>query len=328
MYASLVSLLYACDAPRDNPLDPEADNFIGLRGSIAGKVTNLISAPVTDALVLTIPGCRGAFTDSLGNYIIEDVETDVDSRDYQIFCAPSGFEPDTLSVTVYPGSLAVRDFRLDALPVIQDFQVTSHYIYQPGETPPDYYTIFARSHLTDPEGLGDIKIVLLKVEGDPDTLMSYDPDSSTGSSFFYFVNLYFLPFEVDSLKLKHFTCLVEDTSGNTTSSLPLSIMRFFVTSPILIYPDPLNHQIITTPFPTLVWYPFEGQFFYTHTARIFRELSTYNELVWQRSGIASYVDTATVDDSLSSDDYYWELEVYDEYGNSSRSEPAYFEVHL
>lgn len=326
-WASLALFLNACNAPRDNPLDSDGDNFVGaLLGSIRGKVTNLVNIPVSDALVLTIPGYRGAFTDADGDYFIEGIEAGT----YQIFCAPAGFAADTLTRQINSGKQAMADFRLDALPVFQSFQVTSHYVYQPDEPPYEFYTIYARSLLTDLDGVSDLKQPVLEVEGGLDTLMSYNPDSSIASSFFYSVSLpesFFPNFSVDSLRSTHFTCSVEDTSGNGATSSPLAIQRFFLTSTELIYPEPgVSPDIINIPNPTLIWYPYEGYFFFTYEVRIYQQFN--NELYWQRSGIASYVDTVTVDKNLEDGYYYWLIEIFDEYGNSSRSQIADFRVLL
>ncbi|HDH57906.1 MAG TPA: carboxypeptidase regulatory-like domain-containing protein [Bacteroidetes bacterium] len=322
-YLALIAvgfLLSACDAPRDNPLDPDADNYMGPMGIVSGRVTNLASVPLSDVMVLAIPGYRGGVTDNSGYFLIENVE----AGDYQVSCGPSGFEPDTQFVTVRDGLTSVVNFQLDALPVISNFQVTSHYLYLGTQIPPQTYIIYARSHISDPDGFGDIEQVTLEFEGGLDTLMAYSPDSSSGSSLFYFVQLpldFFPGASIDSVKWKKFTCTAEDTSGNVASSEPLSIQRFFDDYPVQIYPF---SDIVSSSGLYLWWEPYDEQFFFTYTVRIFKE--GYSTPVWERSGISPTDSTTTVGVTLENGDYNWTLEVIDEYGNTARTAPATFTV--
>jgi len=321
---SLALLLCSCEAPRDNPLDPGATNYIGPEasvGSVKGRVTGLDYTPLMSALVLTIPGYRGAQTNSQGDYLIEDIQ----AGQYQIFCAPPGYAPDTLQVTVLPMMQTIADFRLDALPVFQSFQVTSHYIYQGTEaSPPEYYNIFARARLTDPDGINDIAQVTLEVEDWPDTTMSFNSDSTVGAEAFYYVNLEFTPgASLDSIKWQHFTCVAEDASNNTASTSPLTVLRFFDDYPVPL--SPIDRVQEFTPTPVFEWEPFGEQFYFTYEVRVYREQS--GSLSWLESALPPSA-SSIVSDSLASGFYYWLLEAFDEYGNSARSAPAYFEVYL
>lgn len=323
----LACVFLACDAPRDNPLDSKASNYIGpygQAGTISGRVTNLASIHLSGALVLTVPGYRGALTNADGYYLMEDVLPD----SYQVFCAPDGFEPETLEVYVDYREAEEVNFLLDALPVIQSFQITSQLIHQTG-IPPDFYTIYAKSLVTDPDGFGDIEQVFLHIEDYTDTLMSYNPDSSVGSSFFY--SLY-LPEEafpygtVDSIKWKHFACIAEDISGNVASSDTLSIIRFFDEYPIPV--SPIDNVVVSTEQVQLNWESFNAFFFFTYDVRVYREIDpappAVYSLFWQRLGISLADTSVFVDENFTTDNYYWELGVFDEYQNSARSAKAYF----
>jgi hypothetical protein len=326
--ALLACVFLACNAPRDNPLDPDADNYIGpygLNGTISGTVESLAGLHVSGALVLTIPGYRGALTGADGSYLIEDVEP----GDYQVVCAPDGFEPDTLMVSVTPKASVGANFRLDALPVVQSFQVTSQFIHQTG-IPPDFYTIYAKSLVTDPDGVGDVEQVTFHIEDYLDTLMSYNPDSSVGSSFFYslFLEEHNFPYgTVDSIKWKHFSCIVEDTSGNKASSDTLTIIRYFDDYPITI--SPTGYEVISTPDVQLVWESFNAFFFFTYDVRVYQRVSgTIYSLFWQSSGISSADTSIIVNEDFTNEFYYWELWVIDEYQNSARSAEAHFQYSL
>lgn len=316
-------LLLGCDAPRDNPLDPGGDNYVGpgpQMGSIRGRVTNLGSVSIPGALVLTMPGYRGDVTDNSGSYLIEDVAVDT----YLVFCSPEGFDPDTQEVAVQNGVQSIVDFHLDALPIISSFQVTSHYIYQGPLVPPAYYVIAARSRLADPDGFNDIAEVILEVEGGLDTTMIFNPDSSSGSSLFYFIELpedFFPGASIDSIKWKKFSCVVVDTSENIATSTPIAIQRFFEDYPFQI--SPVGITITTQPFD-LEWAPFGEQFYFTYSVHVFKQ--GYSTPLWQMDGIAPSATSVAIGVTLDDGTYNWTLEVFDEYGNSSRTSPATFYI--
>ncbi|TKJ39014.1 hypothetical protein CEE37_11350 [candidate division LCP-89 bacterium B3_LCP] len=325
----LTLTIFACDAPRDNPYDPESGNYIGpvgeidSVGSISGTVTSLGFIALPNVLVLTSPGYIGAVTNSNGDYLIEGIS----AGDYQVFCNPEGFEPDTLDISVNIGQVTEADFRLDALPVIEDFQVISQFVHQINPpVPPEYHIIFAQTLLTEPDGLNDIVSVTLHIEDFLDTLMSYNPDSSSGGSFYYD---FYLPEEqfpygnVDSIRWKHFSCTVEDTSGNSSATEPIPVMRFFETYPIPT--SPIDDEVVGPPEVALIWEEFDQTFFFTYDVRVYREIgSNVYSLFWQQSGISASVTTVTVNSSFVNDEYYWELWVFDEYENSARSAKAHF----
>jgi hypothetical protein len=160
--------------------------------------------------------------------------------------------------------------------------------------------------------------------------MSYNPDSSVGSSFFYSLILeeQDLPYgTVDSIKWKHFACIVEDTSGNTASSDTLTIIRFFDDYPITI--SPMDNEVVSTQNVQLVWESFNAIFYFTYDVQVYHQVSgSIYDLFWQRSGISSADTSIMVEAVFTNDNYYWELRVIDEYQNSARSAKAYFSYQL
>ncbi len=313
-----------CDAPRDNPLDPGAGNFINPNyqvGSIEGRVTDLAFTPIPGALVLTIPYYRGAVTDENGEYRIDEIPIGT----CQVFTQPEGYVGDTLSVTVNFQQTTSKDFFLDALPQIYEFKVTSHFRYEDA-SPPEYYEVRTTAILRDPDGFNDIDSVLLvTTEGDLRMEMEYNPDSTRNDSFFY--NLVIpetsLPGgNIDSVKWDHFQCKVVDATGHFTLSDEVTIMRVFdsYVEPM----DPVNGITVPPDDIVLIWNPYNEQFYYTHSLFIYQEYT--NIAVWDSTGIPSTVTSVQVDTVLSAGAYYWRIAVIDEWGNSALSDKAGFNV--
>ncbi|MCX6639312.1 MAG: carboxypeptidase-like regulatory domain-containing protein [bacterium] len=321
-------LLCACNAPRDNPHDPAGSNYVGPgKGSIGGKVTNLANHPIVSAFLLIIPGYHGAVTDDMGNYLIEEVE----AGNYQVICSSTGFDQDTITTSVASGVRAEADFRLDAFPIVQVFQVTSRLNYI-GAIPPYYYTVYARARVTDPDGFNDIATVLLHVDGLNDQPMSFNPDSSSGLNLFYSVVMteeqFPSPF-VDSIRFKDFSCSVTDTSGNSVYSAVEEVLHVFETWPTPLSPSYL--QIISTLTPVLQWQLFTDGFANSIDVYVYRDVGSGNwQLAWQQKGLAPTDTSATVNPPLPAisgyTNYNWSLEVFDIYGNSSRSVETPFRI--
>lgn len=326
LLAALLSL-GGCDAPRDNPYDPGAGNYFGPgvgTGSLAGQVTGLAGQHLSGAVVLATSSAgaiQGDASNAQGSYLILDVPAGV----YQLVCTLPGYAPDSASAIVLVAQQTGGvDFRLDALPAVPYFVVTSHYYHQE-IIPPLYYSINAQARISEPDGRNDLDTVALEIEGGSQYALSYD---STSSPFFcYHLDLgeESLPGQsVDSIMGKTFGCFVSDTSGNWAISNPDFIRRYFVDYPVPLSPN--DNEAVFVWMPPLVWDPFNASFPFSYAARVYRDYGSSHPLVWEQSSI-SPTETSVVVDSLDNGNYFWTLEVTDEYGNSAQSLQAAFIVN-
>jgi hypothetical protein len=191
---------------------------------------------------------------------------------------------------------------------------------------PYYYTVLAESRISDPDGFGEIDSVLLHITGLNDTLMIYNQDSTTPSALYYSITmteeLFPAPF-LDSIRYKDFSCSVSDTVGNITLSDIMNIIHVFEPPP----PTPLSPENIPLlPATPLVWLLFTNPSAVSFTTRVYHEITTNNwSLTWSKSGIAPSDTTIMITPPLTIDgNYYWEMEAFDIYGNSSRSSKFHF----
>jgi len=74
----LVLWLAGCNAPRDNPYDPDADNYVGPgASSISGRVTTYAGEELAGAEIMANPlspgAVRGSYSNSAGYYTITEV---------------------------------------------------------------------------------------------------------------------------------------------------------------------------------------------------------------------------------------------------------------
>ncbi len=323
----LALLFWGCQSPRDNPYDPEAWNYLGSSaeyGSLRGRVTTLSSLPLSGVMVFTVPGYRGSLTNSQGYYVIADLA----AGSCQVICAPSGYAADTLDATILQGVETEVNIQLDALPEIMTFDVTSHYFNQPSQPFPTFYTILAQTAISEPDGQENLASVTLQLESGYSYAMQHD--STQGVLLYYSTVVEYdsLSFEeIDNVMRQQFTCLAIDAFGNSALSDPDLVRRYFTD-----YPSPTSPRDgvrLYDPTQPLSWEPFQASFPFSFMVQVFREEFPGGNyaIFWQQMDIPATAVSTTVY-SLSNGMYYWLIEALDEYGNSARSEPAYFEIYL
>jgi hypothetical protein len=314
-------LIWGCDVPRNNPYDPDAENYLGPMGSIQGQATSLSGIGLDSALVSSLADTNGyvvsATTNSQGFFTISNIQT----GSYQLVCTRAGYIADTLTCLVNLGLPTIINFRIDAIPVIQNFRITSQYIDW-GDVPPFLdRAFFALITVFDADGFSNISSLNLLRDGYIDTNF-VALDSASGSLSYHSLRLPQTVFPGDSIGLNLvgdlFACTVWDDSGASDVAVDY-VERLLPEIPTL----PPNNPIIQQQPFLREWNSYNVSYPYVYNVRIFDDSS--NLLVWSQMGIPS--TTLSVSLSLPLESYYWTLEIEDEYGNTARSRPDNFVVY-
>jgi hypothetical protein len=320
--ACLALLLWGCNAPRNNPFDPEAGNYIGLQvfGSIHGRVTSKAGSPLSGALIHSIAddttgSMIAAISNLQGFYTIENAP----QGQYQLVCALDNHLADTLIVQINPGAQTAVNFSLDAHPIIQDYQIISQYF--DGLGPPLYLAraLQARIVLSDADGYLDIAGMRLVIQGSVDTTF-VTMDSVVGSLFFSTVRLWQTVFPGDTIGQnivgQPCICTVWDNTGGSNQASD-SVEHIL---PFIPEINPIG-PVYVQPF-AFSWQPHNIFYSFVYNVRV---ANLNNQVIWQQQSIRS---DSLVSDSLSlpQGTYTWTLEVADEFGNTARSAPEQFVV--
>ena len=324
-FPMLALLSLGCNAPRDNPYDPDADNYIGPGSSgISGRVTTYTGQALSGAEIVATPvgmgPVRGAYSNSGGYFAVTNVPVGA----YLLQCFLTGFASDSMAITVSDSGLITgKNFILNGLAAIHNLQVTSRYINTPS-IPSLYYQIRAQAALSLPDGINDIDAVFLRTQLGLEWEMTFD--SQVQDSFYYFISINenTLPGgSVEGIIGHYFFCAVLDTAGVTVESDPATILRFLDEVPYTYSPG--YGEEVFEPQPWLVWDPYSANFYFTHTARVFNNDGPAPVLYWQLANITAGEDSIqTV--YLPNGGYLWNLEVIDEFGNTAISLDAAFQV--
>jgi hypothetical protein len=326
--ACAVLLIWGCNAPRNNPYDPQSSNYLGPEanpGSISGRVSKLFSPSlgISGALIRSLPDSLGftiaATSNSLGFYSISDISP----GQYQLVCSLIGYLNDTLSVQVNSGTTSESNIHLDALPVIQSFQITSQYIFY-GPTPPTLErAILARVTLTDADGFSDINHLNLFLNGFIDTTF-VGLDSVIGALSYHSIRLPQTVFPGDTIGQvlvgDQFTCTAWDDAGGN-ANVSASIAHILPVIP----EQNVTQTIFFGPPIVLSWQPYDFNFPFVYNVQITRILPLPQVIAWTQEGISS--ESLSVSPTLPDATYTWILQVEDDFGNMSQSAPStQFEV--
>ena len=208
LFAALLSLRCAPDAPHDNPMDPASRGFRNT-GGITGRVLTLNEPrqPVAAALISTAQGTASVTGDD-GSFQVVSLPAGDDT----IVVSKAGFLSDTVMIVVSASQSALVEIHLDALPNVSQASVVTQKIDQ--WWPGPIYSAYVTSSISDPDGLSDIDTTFVSV----DTLSFPLVYSVTDKNFQTTISTLQLPTNnIQWLVGKPLTFVAKDRSGGVFS---------------------------------------------------------------------------------------------------------------
>lgn len=310
-----ILLIISCDAPRENPLDPNGDNykFYSIQGYV--KTQTGPPQPIENAIVTWGADAKITYTNTEGYFRIDNVNP---VNDYLIV-EKSGFLKDSNYINWDRRNISVEYF-LNSIPELTEFNIYSEY--------ENNYTLNPRTRIF-------FEAVVNDREGDLDSLYIANEDlkikklleRKTFSLFdasFSQVSLGINSLE--ELIGKEFHLIALDKSGKEYSIGNSNLKRVIRQEIEFISPATLLDTVSTQP--NLRWRRFQPGFKFEYTVRVFENL-TPPELRWERSGISSDSISVKVNVPLqpnTTQGYYWVVWCVDEFNNKGSSKPASFRV--
>ena len=126
------------------------------------------------------------------------------------------------------------------------------------------------------------------------------------------------PFTLHHLDSAHFVSVSES----------FYLARVIYDAPIIVSPD--NYELLQSDLPLLEWESYEADFSYSYKVEIWHlpEEASEGVLVYQVENISSEFTIHQVDEPLSSEPQYlfWTITIVDEFGNEARSLTASFRI--
>ncbi len=314
MLAATFVLALACEAPRDNPLDP------ALGGNLDGRVLTRRATGIAGAEVILPAAGRFCLTDSAGEYSFRGLPAD----SLLVRFSAEGYAEESSLVELAKGRVDTMTRYLNGLPFFVSRRVTSH-VWGRG-WPPDPLVFFSLvAEVDDPDGATDLDSVWCEI---PTVGLSerlpYDPEAEQFELTLWSGDL---PDQnPETLVGAGVRFRVADMQGATGYSPDCPVARIIYELPQPAFPagglDTLESDT------TFCWYGFDVGY----------PVGYHGEVVRIEAGgpagtVLAFDRTTTADtswrcphDSLPDGDYYWTIEAFDGFGNSARSAEQRFHV--
>lgn len=303
-------LFFSCDAPRENPLDP--DNPDNIFGSLTGVVRTIKvpNEPLSGVNVFWSEANIIVQTNADGTFTIEDLKP----TDGFLFFEKNGYSRDSLQVN-WSGRKTVNVVQqLNSIPKLVDGSLTSSVENRFPET--QVYKLNIDAQIIDEENDVDSVFIMndeLQFTGNLNNVSStqfqqeFTPAQMKLSS-------------VDDIIGKEFYVIAKDANGKTFNIAQLSVKRIIKELVETIFPS--NNETVSDSL-ILNWKRFTPGYSFTYSLSIFTN-TVGPDLVWSTSDISSDEIFYEVADNINPGEYFWVVSVIDEFGNRARSRPASF----
>lgn len=308
--AAILLFVFGCEAPRENPLDPENPNnsFTSITGTV--RTVKVPNEPINAVTVYWPNANIVVETNSSGNFSIEDLRP----LDGFLYFEKEGYSMD--SVFIYWASrknVTVLQ-QLNSTPKLINGNITSS--VENRFPAVQVYRLIVDAQIIDDEN--DIDSVFIK----NDDLGFIGNLSNVSVTVFHntFTPAQMNIISVDDVIGKVFDIIAKDANGKTFSIANLTVKRIIKESVETI--TPANNEIVSDSL-TLNWRRFTPGYSFTYSLSIFTN-TVDPELVWEVNNISSNEILFVVPEILTPGEYFWVVWVIDEFGNKARSRPASF----
>ena len=313
LVASVILLLNSCNAPRENPLDPDsADNHLG---TIEGMVEtfSLPYTPIENVEIIWKPGNMLVYSDKYGNFSFTNVKTE----DGPLIFRKDGYHPDTVQV-VWAGTRKISEqVNLNKIPTVDSLFIYSS-VTNTSNPPGSMSELVIKTKITDIDN--DIDTVfVVNDQLELNKAMDFNVASKTFETELTSEELNLTDLE-QSVGLQ-FNFRVRDVLGESYLLNGGSVKR--VIKDQVTGMMPANDQVITSVPFDLTWTGFTSGYSFTYMIEIYT--NDGSQLILSADNIPSQVTKYAVN-SLDSGNYYWVIWIIDDFNDMARSVPATFSV--
>jgi hypothetical protein len=310
MVLSLISI--SCEAPRDNPVDPDSEKFSVIEGSV--QSFSLPYTPLKDVSVYWAPSRALVKTDVNGKFRIGNATL---TNDYLVL-QKEGYRTDSVFISWNEQTRLSVQFNLNKLPVLDSSSVYTSVINHSDEDRSFDLTI--KVSITDDDK--DIDSVFVENQKlNIKRFLSYDIISKV-----YQVNLSSDDVSMNDIEDtigEYFSFFVRDIFGKVHKVGNDQVSRIIRTGATIVTPD--NNSAVDS-LPTLFWKKFEPGYSLTYNVEIYKSDPLNPQLILRNTGIKKDSTSLRIKQPLAPSGYFWVVWTIDSFRNSSRSKPASFQV--
>jgi len=304
----------SCDAPRNNPLDPNNPNFVF--ASIEGTIQTFAvpRKAISEVLINWSGENKLVKTNASGYFKIENISP----NNGWLTIQKDGYSTDSIYIDwKNKKNYSVQSF-LNEIPKLDSLALFTTVLNQF----PDIQTATLEVKVKVSDKDNDIDSVFIEnhelgVKLD----LVYNATSKMYEKIFNQADLNIDDIE-EAVGLQ-FSILVKDLFSKSHTIGSDKLNRIIKQEIILDYP--LNGDTVSN-LPTLKWRRFTPGFDFTYTAEILTD-DFPPATVWQKEKISADSIAVTITATLPSRGYFWVLWCVDKFSNKSRSKPASFRVN-
>jgi len=306
-------LSISCDAPRNNPLDPQnpENNYYIIEGIV--KTVSIPNQPLQDVIVSFRDLTNLTETNASGNFKIEMLS----GQNGWLQVGKEDFLTDSLYIEWGNTRKINTEHFLNAIPHLDSLQVYSIILNRYPSLQTEQVVVQAKISDSDND-IDSVQVVIAKLSF-IETL-EYDVKDKWYKQIF---SIYDLEIgNVEELVGHDFNIRVKDIFANKFF-IGIGIIERVIREEIF-FQTPSGNEI-TSPSPTLIWQRFTPGFNFTYSLQIYTA-EIGSQLVWEKEALDADLVNYIVDIVLPANEYYWVVWAVDEFGNRTRSKPASFKV--
>lgn len=306
----LMFIIIGCDAPRENPIDPEnPDNvFVSLSGVV--RTISVPNQPIPEVMVFWANEKILVETDGNGIFQIDDLAAD----NGYLFFDKEGYGRDSLLIE-WAGRKNVNiTQQLNSNPELVNGTITSSVENRFPNV--QSYKLIIETQITDDENDVDSVFIFNEELGVNLNLLNI---SITRFQNEFTPQQFNIP-SVDEVIGKEFTVVAKDVNEKTFNIAELTVKR--IIKELIEAISPANNEVIPDTL-RLNWRRFSPGYSLTYALRIFTN-TIDPDLIWGTDDISSDEIFYEVTSSIEPGEYFWVVWVIDEFGNRARSRPASF----
>ena len=309
----ILILSISCDAPRNNPLDPNnPDNtYYVIHGKV--KTQSLPTQPVENVAVICTGQDVQTKTNATGDFILETIS----AHDGWLRFQKSGYFADSAYIEWGQSKKIEVEKFLNSLPLLDSLMVYSVILNRY----PDLQTeqIIVQTKISDRDNDIDSVRVIIDI-----ILRTQSLEYNIIAKWYaHTFSIYDLGIEKLEQVVGHqFEISVKDIYNHNINIGLGTVERVIRNEPL--FQTPSGNEV-TTSSPTLSWEPFNPGFQFSYMVQIYTAEIT-PRLVWEKDNLSHEQTNYTVDIVLPPDEYFWVIWAIDEFGNRARLKPASFRV--
>ena len=308
-------LIPSCDAPKNNPLDPNNPNyaFVTLTGNV--QTYSFPHTGISGVSVYWSPSNTLINTDNNGNFKIGNI-LPVDGK---LIFQKNGFRADTINVVWGNSKLLdslVYLYQIPQLDSISIYTVVTNQFTPPGQS----YQLVVNSKVSDKDN--DIDTVF--VENSQLNLRKALDFNVTSK--FYETTLTTQDLNIADIEQTiglDFNIIAKDHFQNEYNVGSSKITRVIKNGVFIQFPA---NDTAVSATPQFIWQRFSTGYPYTYMIEIYTNDFANSQLVFRGENISSDSVSYQLTTPLSVKNYYWVIWVVDQFQNRCRSLPATFNV--